>query len=354
MKFSVSHAAIRAALSSVVPAAKAGDDVLSLTVAGSRLTVVGSSGNFTVKIDVPVKDAEDGSVVVPATFFSSVANRLNSDEIKVATANAGLSVSSGKASFSVRTITGVPVNAIQIPQSEPVSVTGDLIDAMQQVAVAAAKNTGVAPAITGVLLSASSEKVDVVATDSYRVAVRTLEASALPVAAKAVIPAPVIGILGSLMAGRKDLTVRLGDISASFHTEGAVLVTRLIDGTFPQYQKVIPAAEGTIVKVDRDVMKEILTRAALVNKSRVSVSLTEGAVSVSSNSSEHGDYAESFAAETTGDDVTFAVNPQYVVDGLQAAPGADIEVVCASGTKPVLIQAKDSDSFRYVVMPVRV
>jgi DNA polymerase-3 subunit beta len=181
-----------------------------------------------------------------------------------------------------------------------------------------------------------------------------LEASALPAAAKSLIPGGVIELLNRLMTKRGNLTLRLGDTAASFHADGAVLTTRLIDGAFPQYQKVIPAVEGTVANVNRDTVIDVLQRARLVNDSRVAVSFSEGLIAVSSSSAENDGYAESFSAEVTGDEVSFSVNPAYLVDGLRAAPHADIQIVCSSGTKPVLIQAKGSDAFKYVVMPVRV
>jgi DNA polymerase-3 subunit beta len=354
MKFSVSRDALHGALSHVGTAARAGSDAMSLSVKGNTLTLVGTSGDFTVTLDVPVQGSEDGTAIVPASFFQRVVSHVPSQDIAIGSANAALSVSGGPASFSVRTITGVPMPAVQVPDAEAVSVTGDLISSMSQVAVATADKAGSSPVLTGVLLTASEDKVEVAATDSYRVAVRGLEASALPAVATSLIPGSVIEPLVRLMANRKNLKVRLGDSSATFQADGAVLTTRLISGAFPQYQKVIPAVEGTVVEANRDALMDVLRRATVVNNNRVAVTFSAEGVKVSASSPEHDGYTEVLAAAVTGEEVTFSVNPKYLTEGLGAAPGADVEIACSSGTKPVLIQAKGSDAFRYVVMPVRV
>jgi DNA polymerase-3 subunit beta len=354
MKFSVSRDALHGALSHVGAAARSGSDAMSLAVKGNTLTLVGSSGDFTVTVDVEVKGGDDGTAIVPASFFQRVVSHIPSQEIAIKSANAALAVSGGPAAFSVRTIAGMPVVAVQTPDAEAVSVSGDLISSMSQVAVATADKAGSSPVLTGVLLTASEDVVEVAATDSYRVAVRALEASALPAVAKSLIPGTVIEPLVRLMANRKNLTVRLGESSASFQADGAVLTTRLISGAFPQYQKVIPAVEGTVVRANRDALMDVLRRATVVNNNRVSVTFSSEGVSVTASSAEHDGYTEALAAEVTGDEVTFSVNPKYLTEGLGAAPGADVEIACSSGTKPVLIQAKGSSAFRYVVMPVRV
>ena len=354
MKFSVSRDALHEAITLANLASKGGSDVLSLSVDNNCLSLLGSSGNVTLALDIPVTATADGAAVVPGRFFQQVVSSIPAQTISVDMSAAALAVSGGASAFSVRTIAGAQVNHIQNPQVDAVSVTGDLIEALAQVAVATSKNAGVAPALTGVMLTASETSVEVAATDSYRVAVRSLEASALPAAAKSLIPGGVIELLNRLMTKRGNLTLRLGDTAASFHADGAVLTTRLIDGAFPQYQKVIPAVEGTVANVNRDTVIDVLQRARLVNDSRVAVSFSEGLIAVSSSSAENDGYAESFSAEVTGDEVSFSVNPAYLVDGLRAAPHADIQIVCSSGTKPVLIQAKGSDAFKYVVMPVRV
>jgi DNA polymerase-3 subunit beta len=354
MKFSVSRDALHEAITLANLASKGGSDVLSLTVANNKLALLGSSGNVTLALDIPVSATTDGAAVVPGRFFQQVVSSIPAQTISVEMSAAALAVSGGASAFSVRTIAGAQVNHIQIPAVDAVSVTGDLIEALAQVSIAASSKSGVAPALTGVLLTASETSVEVAATDSYRVAVRALEASALPAAAKSLIPGGVIELLNRLMAKRGNLTLRLGDTAASFHADGAVLTTRLIDGGFPQYQKVIPAVEGTVAHVSRDALIDVLQRARLVNDARVAVAFSDGSISVSASSAENDGYAEALTAEVTGDEVSFTVNTNFLVDGLRAAPTADIEIVCSSSSKPVLIQAKGSDAFKYVVMPVRV
>ncbi len=355
MKFSVSRDALHEAIALANRAAAGGLDIVELTASSNgALTLCGSSGNVTLSYDVSAKVETAGAVMIPGKFTQQVVSSIPSTEVSVELSNGALSIGGGASAFSVRTISQATITKVSIPDSDPVAVSGDLMSALSQVAIAASKSSSASPATTGVLVSAVSGTVECAATDSYRVAVRSLGASALPVDAKALIPANVVELLNRLMAKRGDVSVRFGQISASFESAGVVLSTRLIDSAFPAYQRVIPAREGTIATVGRDNLMDTLQRARLVNDSRVAITLTQGGISLTATSEGNDAYSERTECEVAGEDMTFVVNPNYVLDGLRAAPSNTVEVVCSAGTKPVLIKGDDEDSYKYVVMPVRV
>jgi DNA polymerase-3 subunit beta len=354
MKFSVSRDALHEALALTNRAASGGFDVIEVAATSNGVvTLCGSSGNVTLSYDVTAKVTTAGTVMVPGKFMQQVVSSVPSSEVSVELTGGALSIAGGPSAFSVRVLSQAVIAKVSSPDTDPVSVGGDLMSALSQVGIAASKSSSASPATTGVLLTAANGVVECAATDSYRVAVRSLEASALPVDAKALIPANVVELLNRLMAKRDGVTVRFGPISASFESAGVVLATRLIDSAFPAYQKVIPAREGTIASVSRDVLVDSLQRARLVNDSRVAIQLTSEGITLSSSSTENDCYTENTACAVTGEEVSFVVNPGYILDGLRAASSTMVDIVCGASTKPVLIQGEADDSYRYVVMPVR-
>ena len=210
------------------------------------------------------------------------------------------------------------------------------------------------PVLTGVLLEISREGVVLVATDSYRLAVRDLVATA-DGEAKAIVPERALD-RGRARGGRPEGGVE-ASVNASqiaFRVGSLTLTSRLIEGEFPNYRQLLPEAVESRLTISRQQLLEAVRRVGLLARDTTPVRLEFNALGVklSSSSPDLGQAVETVEARYEGEDLVAAFNPQYLVDGLTAATGESVRIDVRDGLKPGVIRG-EGDELTYLVMPVR-
>ena len=194
-----------------------------------------------------------------------------------------------------------------------------------------------------------------VATDSYRLAVRDLVASA-DGEAKAIVPERAFSEAGRAASGdeKGKVEILVDDAQVSFRAGGLTLTSRLIEGEFPNYRQLLPDTHESRLTVSRQQLLDAVRRVGLLARDTTPVRLEFNALGVklSSSSPDLGQAVETVEARYEGDDLTVAFNPQYMIDGLTAAVGESVRLDVRDGLKPGAVHG-ESDGFTYLVMPVR-
>lgn len=194
-----------------------------------------------------------------------------------------------------------------------------------------------------------------VATDSYRLAVRELVATA-DGEAKAIVPERAIAEAGRAAAADEKgvVEVLVDESQVSFRAGGLTLTSRLIEGEFPNYRQLLPEGHESRLTVSRQQLLDAVKRVGLLARDTTPVRLEFNALGVklSSSSPDLGQAVETVEARYEGEDLTVAFNPQYLADGLNAAVGETIRLDVRDGLKPGVLHG-DGDEFTYLVMPVR-
>jgi DNA polymerase-3 subunit beta len=223
-----------------------------------------------------------------------------------------------------------------------------------QVARAASREEA-RPILTGVLIEATPEGITLVATDSYRLAIRELQASGKG-EARALVPERAISEAGRAAAAEEkgEVEVILGEAQTTFRVGGLRLTSRLIEGEFPNYRQLIPEPGGSKLVVDRQELLEAVRRVGLLARDNAPVKLELNALGarLTSSSPDLGGAVEGVEASYEGDELTVAFNPAYLADGLAGATGERAEIELRDGLKPGLVRG-DNEEFTYLVMPVR-
>jgi DNA polymerase-3 subunit beta len=194
-----------------------------------------------------------------------------------------------------------------------------------------------------------------VATDSYRLAVREMRATGAG-EAKALVPERAISEAGRAAGAeeRGDVEIVLGEAQASFRAGTLRLISRLIEGEFPNYRQLIPEPGGNRLSAPRQELLEAVRRVGLLARDNTPVRMELNALGVrlSSSSPDLGGAVEAVEANYEGEEMTVAFNPAYLADGLAAVVGEKVGVEFRDGLKPGVLSG-ESDEFRYLVMPVR-
>ena len=245
---------------------KANDDVLTMT---------GSDLEITVRSSISVSVSEPGEAVLPSRIAVDIVRSLDSGAIDVEVSGDEAKISGGRSQFAVRTLPVDDFPSIADPTGDQVSVaTVDLTAGLKQV-VRAASGDDARPILTGVLMSAEDGGLRLVATDSYRLAVRDLpDATVLSEGQKVLVPSRALDELTRVLGDSDEVTVCLGEREVSFDVvieDGSVQVTtRLIEGEFPNYRQLIPSSYPNQLTIGREPLLEAVRRVKLMARDTVS------------------------------------------------------------------------------------
>ncbi len=333
--------------------------LLSLT--GNRLTVTGTDLDITVRTTVDVIGITDGSAVVPARLLVDAVRSLEAGAVTVDSDDEHVVVSLGRARFSLRTYA-----VVDYPKLPPVSgsvlsvVALDLIQGLNQVVRAAATDDA-RPLLTGVLFTHEAGSLRLIATDSYRLAVRDVSGVSEVVSNHdLLVPARALTELqraaGSLSSDA-EIGVTVTDAEIAFLVGKTTISSRLIDGNYPSVLQLIPASYPNHLRIAKDTFLISLRRAKLLAKdstSSVRLTMSEKSVEIRTQSVDTGDIEDNVDADYDGEELTIAFNPSFLIDGIEAVPGDEILLEMSDGVRPAMVRALDDNQFRYLLMPVRV
>ncbi|MGQ0744699.1 MAG: DNA polymerase III subunit beta [Acidimicrobiales bacterium] len=328
-----------------------------MEVAGSHLRLVGTDLDLTVRAGLEVSASTDGVCVVPARLAADVVRSLEPGAVSVVLEESELTISGGRSRFALRCLAAEEFLRSAEAEADPVTVdAAALAGALGQVVKAASKDE-TRPVLTGVLLSAEPTGLRLVATDSYRLAVRDLPGTTvLAEGQRVLVPARALGELARILSGAAKVEVSLGRDEASFDVGGVRLTTRLIEGDFPNYQQLIPTGVANRLVVARSELLDAVRRVKLLAREATPVRLTMGGehLEMTAVTQDVGEAREELDAEYEGSPMTVAFNPDFLIEGVEAVGSDEVCLEAADPLKPATIRPIGSTEFLYLLMPVRV
>jgi DNA polymerase III subunit beta len=220
---------------------------------GDRLRLTGSDLELTIDIEITVAGEEDGVAVLPAKISSDLVRSLGDPRVEVAVEGDEARIGAGRFESSLRLLPADEFPRLAMPAEDAVTMAaGEFAAALRQV-VPAASADDARPILTGVLLASEGSGLRLVATDSYRLAVRDLPGtSVLGEGQSVLVPSRALRELERLLGSAEEITLRLGEREASFEVGGVRLTTRLIEGEFPNYRGLIPSSHPNRLTVGRE------------------------------------------------------------------------------------------------------
>ena len=211
--------------------------------------------------------------------------------------------------------------------------------------------------LTGVQLAGDEDGLRMVATDSYRLAVRDLpDTGVLASGQKVLIPGRALSELQRLLGDVEELQVRLGDREATFEAGGTRLSTRLIEGESPNYRNLLPSSYPNLLTVGKGAMLEAIRRVKILAQDSTPVRLTLGGdtVQLTAITQDVGNAVEEIDASYDGTEMPVASNPDYLAAGIDAIDSDDVTLATMDPMKPAVLRGVGRDDYLYLLMPVRV
>ena len=321
-----------------------------------------TSGKAEVAADVK----EEGTGLVSGKLLSDIARALPNKPVTFSLEGNRVSVISGSAKFALPTLSVSDYPNLPELPSETGRLSGDLFaEAVSQVAVAAGKDDSL-PVLTGVYVEIEENKLILAATDRYRLAVRELNWDAPRASASALIRARTLNDAAKSLAGAKSVSVALAAATATerligFASEGKVMTSRMLDGTFPPYRHLLPSERSATAVVEVAPFVDSVRRVALVADKTVPLRLAfnPGALTLEAGVGDDAQATEEIEIAFDGEALSIAFNPTFLLDGLAAVNSPFVEIAFTGGSKPAVLSGKSSAdgesdfSYRYLLMPMR-
>ena len=312
---------------------------------------------------VPGKIDADGATTVPARLLTDLVNSLPASERIDLELQPGesLHLRAGRFATHIKGIDAEDFPAIQTAGERPTTRIAQRVlrRALDETTFAAASDEA-RPILTGVLARFEGDRVTFAAADNYRIAVKTVDVLDPVEAVSIVIPARALTELNRVLADTDDpvdVVLAQARNQVLFHLEGIDLVSRLIDGQFPNYQQILPAGHTTRAELDREELLRAVRPAALIasasaNIVKLQVGGGSDGVTVTATA-DVGDYEGVVEATVEGDGTTIAFNARYLNDVLTNVAADRFALELNGPLSPGVFRPVGDDAYVHVVMPVR-
>lgn len=366
MKLTVKREELVAKLSTVSRAVstRAATQALSGVLIGAdevAVTLSATDLDLGLRTTVEATIESGGSVLLPGKLLAEVARSLGDDTVEIETREAerDVEIRSGSSSFHLRTL---PVEDFpRLPSAEggdPIRIPASALAESIDLVARAASRDDMRPVLTGVFVTARENEMTMVATDSYRLAVKRTELeSPLSGEIEANIPARALRELARILSaeGVEEAAITLQQNQAIFEAGSITLTTRLIEGQFPNFRQLLPESYEHDVRLPRSEFLDVARRISQLAQRNAPLrfSFDQGELTVSAETPDVGDAKETMPAVFEGEAMEIGFNPDYLREGIESVAGDEVLVRLISPLRPGLLQPVDNEDFRYLVMPIR-
>lgn len=329
----------------------------------SRVKLVSTDLQMGMRHYIPAEIESDGSITIPARKFSDIVQSLQEGhDVDLAVEVGGrVLLKSGRSRFS---LAGTPKSEYPVlPEFNAegaFTIAGPTLAEMLKKTVFASSSDETRYVLNGVFWVGSGGALELVATDGRRLAAMRRKCLPADREFRAIIPTKVLAellkVLGSGDNGGEDaVKIAIGDNQVAFQHKSTALLSRLVEGSFPNYEQVIPTRKDLEVRADTKELLAITRRAAVCAAERTGIvkfNFKEGILHVRA-ATQNQEFDEEMPVEFSGAEFAIAFNPQFLIDGLKQIDSDTVSLGITTPSNPVLIEAAGDPGYRYVVMPMR-
>jgi len=367
MKFTCQQSEFVKALATVQKATSNGGTLpvlenilISATGQGVEFSATDLDISLLVKIEAQVQN--EGAITIPAKTIVSWASLLDDGEIEILKTNGeALSLRCGSAKTTIKGISSDEFPSLPLVNKEQYGTINiqDLKKALHEV-VFAASSTGSRPVLSGVLFQKEAEKLILVATDSYRLSEKKVSFQEEPKEdISCIVPAKTLLELDRILSSDDEGVVEiiLSEHQVLFYTKGIRLVSRLIEGQFPNYKQILPKEHKNTLSVSRRSLIQTVKRVGIFareNKNNIKLFLNANTLKITTDATEIG--AEESLLEVKnaeGGENAVALNAQFLLDILLVLQGDDIEIRIGEKLHPLALSSTKNPEFTHIIMPLK-
>lgn len=334
---------------------EANDEGLVLTGSDSDISIQTS---ILTSLEPSLTIQDKGSIVIESKYILEIVRKIDSAELEVEVIDGSLTKISGEtAEFKINGMRANEYPMIDFTKpSDHFTISSDLLKTIISQTSFATSTSETRPVLTGVNFNCNGKKLQCIATDSYRLARKTVEIEN-ELNFNITVPARNLAEVSKTLDQAEFVEISVSDKKAQFSLSNTIIQTRLIDGVYPETSRLIPLAFDYVLEIDAHDVLGAIDRASFIKNDGVSViklSLDENECVLSSRAQEVGSSKENLKnCEFEGDHLDISFNGRYVFDALKAVNKGKIRMSFCGEMKPFIIESLDDDSILQLVLPVR-
>ena len=333
-----------------------------MTTKNGQVELQGNDFELGIRLTIDGDIKEPGTLVVGSRYFQELIRKLSGDTIELYKPEDGnsLTITSGSSEFNLVTLHPDDFSLVeQIHDQDHVNIDSFAMKELIDLTNYAAATDEDRPVFTGALLEIKENEVTMVATDTHRMAVKKItidEPATTPM--RAIIPTKTLAEVSRLLPTDNPAMINIiwNRTQIVFNFESIYIISRLIEGTYPEYEKVIPSQFDSSAVIDRREFAGAVDRVSLLAKdisyNVIRYDWAESNVTLSTQNTEIGMAKEDVAVEFKGTPFTISFNGRYISDILRHSTGDNIHLFLKQNG-PVVIRQDNNPNYTYVVTPVR-
>jgi DNA polymerase-3 subunit beta len=324
----------------------------------NQLTIVGSDIDLSIETKIDAEVEEEGTIVVDSKIFGEIIRKLPNSTIKISTIdNSSIEIICEKSKFNL-----IHMDAEEFPNLPKIneniifSLSQKTLKNMIKGTIFAIAQDETRPILTGILFEVNSEKLNLVALDGYRLALRSNEIENENTI-NAVIPGKTFSEVAKILS-EDDVNVNITFTPNHilFNLGETKIISRLLEGEFIKYNSIIPEEYNLQVTAKRTDLLNCIERASLMakdgNTNLIKFDIKDDTLIITSNS-QLGRVREELNIILQGDELQIAFNSKYLIDVLKILEDDEIVLEFSSSVSPCIIKNKGNNSYTYLVLPVR-
>lgn len=331
-----------------------------LRAEGERLELTATDLDVTISCAVGATVSKAGATTIPVKRLFGIVRELPAPELEIEVDEKN--VCSLQAGASFYKINGIGADEYppmpQFQENKKIVLPQEKVKSMVRRTAFAISTDETRYVLNGIFMSLKDDKVTMVATDGRRLALAEEEIST-EVQGDFIIPTKAVSELTRLLQGNGNVEIKLTENQAAFTLTdekgfSVLLITKLVEGNYPNYRQVIPTETKERVALIRDEFLQALRRAEFMTSDKansVKLAFTKNNLTITANTPEVGEGRESIAINYKGKDIAIAFNPSYMMDPLKALDTDEVFLELSDELSPGLL--KVNGPFLYVLMPMR-
>lgn len=329
-----------------------------LSTEGKKLKMVATNLEIGVIKYLLVEAIEDGEITVPAKTIVEIVSGLKQAKVTVEASETALTISSDKFKAAINGIPAAEFPLIPLTESAGITFKKEVLEQCGQILFASAADEG-RPTLTGILTQSDGDKLDFVATDGFRLAHRQIK---MPdtVKIKSIVPRrtfeEVLRILSEESVEEVKISIAQNQNQIIFDFGSTLVSSRLIEGAFPAWEKIIPAQFVARAMVDQSELLKAIKLASVFARSEANVvvlKVSPGKIGIESSAKEIGSQQNEVDGEVAGQELEVAFNAKFLLDAVSASNATQLSIEFSGPLSPALIKPIGVDGLQYIIMPVR-
>ena len=269
-----------------------------------------------------------------------------------------LSVKSGRSRFSLTTLPAAEFPTVEdIKAGQTINVPQEILGRLIEKTHFSMAQQDVRYYLNGMLLETGGAFLRAVATDGHRLAMSEAELDGATMEEQQVIvPRKGVLELQRLMSGEGNVDIELGPNHVRIQLEGIRFTSKLIDGRFPEYDRVIPQESSNELKAEKETFRSALQRTAILSNEKyrgIRLIIRDSGVVLQAHNPEQEEAEEEIEVEYSGDDIEIGFNVNYLLDAIGAVDGEEITLSVVDSNSSCLVREPGNDGSKFVVMPMR-